>query len=207
MSTVAAVLVVRNEAHRIRQTLEKIEPHVDQIVVIDQTSEDDTRKIAQDFGFALAGKKSFSLGVDPPHGYCEISRPFGVRLALEEWVLLLDADEEVTDEFAQFLALLRSDAIFHPADSYYLVRETFIEGHMPVVDTHLRLFRKGAVEIETQLHGCARALNPLRADGLALVAIVSYKSADEQNSDNERYAQLADEAWNATENRDRYAHG
>ena len=46
---VTAALIVRDEAKTLGRCLESIQPSVDQIVIVDTGSEDDTRKIAREY--------------------------------------------------------------------------------------------------------------------------------------------------------------
>jgi GT2 family glycosyltransferase/tetratricopeptide (TPR) repeat protein len=96
-------LIVKNEEQFIGQCLESIRDLAEQIVVVDTGSTDWTRDIAQRFGaevHAFEWRDDFSA-----------ARNFALEKATGDWVLVLDADEELPpDERAKLAALLRDDA-------------------------------------------------------------------------------------------------
>jgi glycosyltransferase involved in cell wall biosynthesis len=98
IKSLALNMVTYNEAHRIRQTLERVLPLVDEAVVIDQSSTDGTPDICRDMGVAVHR--------DRHHGYCEPSRQLAMDRTTSAWILVMDADESPTDEFAAELRTL-----------------------------------------------------------------------------------------------------
>lgn len=83
--TLAAVLIVRNEARCIARCLESVRPWVDRIVALDTGSTDDTPRLAEDCGAQvhhLAWPDDFSA-----------ARNHALDLAAADWHLVLDADE------------------------------------------------------------------------------------------------------------------
>jgi glycosyltransferase involved in cell wall biosynthesis len=84
---ISAVLITRNEAARIRTCLESVR-WVDEIVVVDQHSRDDTAAICRAYGARVIEREMRA-------GFGE-QKNFAVAQARHPWILSLDADEEVT---------------------------------------------------------------------------------------------------------------
>lgn len=87
MTPISATIVARNEAANIRRCLESLR-WVDEIVVIDNQSSDTTGEICRAFGCRVL--VSEWLGVAR-------MRQMAVDAAKHDWILMLDADEEVSD--------------------------------------------------------------------------------------------------------------
>jgi len=85
--TIAATLIVRNEARCIARCLESVRPWVDRVVVVDTGSTDGTPKLAR-----AAGAEVHHL--DWPDDF-SIARNHALALADADWHLVLDADEIV----------------------------------------------------------------------------------------------------------------
>ncbi|MCT7950806.1 glycosyltransferase family 2 protein [Ancylothrix sp. C2] len=79
--------IVKNEGANLRRCLASVKPYVDELVVVDTGSTDDTVEIAREFGAKL--------------GYFEwcddfaAARNYALSLVTFDWVLVLDADEEL----------------------------------------------------------------------------------------------------------------
>lgn len=85
MSTLAAVLIVRNEARCIARCLASLKPWVDRIIVLDTGSTDDTLALAHHCGAEvhhLAWPDDFAA-----------ARNHALDLAAADWNLIVDADE------------------------------------------------------------------------------------------------------------------
>lgn len=83
-------MIVKNEAAHLAQCLSKVQPYVDEIVVVDTGSTDDTVAIAQQYGARLSYFE-----------WCDdfaAARNFSIAQATGDWVLTLDADEELVVE-------------------------------------------------------------------------------------------------------------
>lgn len=92
MPTVGLSMIVRNGGEDLRLCLASARSLVDQIVVADTGSTDETRRIAQEFGAQV---------VEFPwtRHYAE-ARNESLRHVTTEWVLVLDVDEELSEEAA-----------------------------------------------------------------------------------------------------------
>src|SRR5437868_2286617 len=81
-------LIVRNEARCLARCLESIQSVVDEIVVVDTGSTDDTVKIAGQFQARIS---HFSWLND-----FSAARNFALGKTVGEWILALDADEQAS---------------------------------------------------------------------------------------------------------------
>jgi tetratricopeptide (TPR) repeat protein len=95
---ISLCMIVRDEAATLARTLESAQGIVDEIVVVDTGSVDDTVAIAQSFG---AKVHSFAWVND-----FAAARNESLRHATGDWVLVLDADEVLLPETAQVLQQL-----------------------------------------------------------------------------------------------------
>nr|WP_245196060.1 glycosyltransferase family 2 protein [Aeromonas sanarellii] len=108
--TLAAVLIVKNEADNLRACLASLEDLVDEIVVLDSGSQDDTPAIATEFG-----ARFFVNTTWPGFGR---QRRLAQSHVQSDWVLWLDADERLTPELRSAI----QDVMANPAsDTIYSI--------------------------------------------------------------------------------------
>lgn len=84
---IAAAIIVKNESEHLRRCLSSIREFCDEIVVVDTGSTDDTVAIAESFGARVLHK--------PWRDDFAASRNFALDAVTAEWVLYIDADEEL----------------------------------------------------------------------------------------------------------------
>ncbi len=87
---VSLCAIVRNEAHQLGRCLASVAPHVDEMILVDTGSTDDTVAIAQGFG---ARVYEFT--------WCDdfaAARNAALAHVTGDWVLVVDADEELVVE-------------------------------------------------------------------------------------------------------------
>src|SRR2546430_608319 len=90
-------MIVRNEQHFLEEALASARPHVEEIVVVDTGSVDDSISIAR-----AAGARVVKL---PTRKFVE-ARNLCIESATGDWILFLDADERMTgDHLIQLRAL------------------------------------------------------------------------------------------------------
>lgn len=89
MAKLSGFIIAKNEEHRIAYTINSIKNIVDEIIVIDSGSTDNTVKIAEELGARVV--------YNPWSGYVA-QKAFGEALCSHDWVLNIDADEELTPE-------------------------------------------------------------------------------------------------------------
>ena len=136
---IAAIVITKNEEQNIADCLDSVR-WADERIVVDAESTDRTVDIAK--------AASASVFVRPWTGYGP-QKNFGIDRARAEWILIVDADERVTEPLRdEITALLRRNA--DPATAGYEIprRNYFygkwIRGGGLYPDYQLRLFRKTA---------------------------------------------------------------
>ena len=109
MSLSVAIVAMDEEAN-IGRTLASVR-WADEIVLVDSGSKDRTREIAHEHGARVVE--------EPWRGYVA-QKQYAVELCTKDWVLLLDADEEVSPELAEEIREARSmDSGFHEKISFW----------------------------------------------------------------------------------------
>ncbi len=142
-STLSVVLITLNEAANLPRTLASVR-WAQEIVVVDSGSTDATLQIARS-----AGARVFQ---EPWRGF-GLQKNAAIDRATSDWVLSLDADEEVSSELAaEIQALLACQPSFTayriPRLNHFLGRPLRHGGYWP--DPKLRLFRRGAARFQNR---------------------------------------------------------
>jgi (heptosyl)LPS beta-1,4-glucosyltransferase len=105
--TLGVVAICRNEQRDLGGFLEHLLPWVDEIVLIDDASTDDTLSIARSAGPKVSIISSPRL----PGEYFSHQRNKGIRAAQSDWLLHMDIDERVTPKLREEIqaTIRRSD--------------------------------------------------------------------------------------------------
>jgi len=189
--TLSVVLITLNEAANLPRTLASVR-WAQEIVVVDSGSTDATLEIARQFG-ARASE-------EPWEGFAA-QKNSAISHASSDWVLSLDADEEVSPELAREIqALLAGEPEFTayriPRLNHFLGRPLRHGGYWP--DPKLRLFRRDAARFEEQpVHETMRADGP---DGLLRGHLIHhcYAKLEDYIEHMNRYSTIAAEALAAS---------
>lgn len=192
---ITCALTVRNEIHRIDAVMQHVLslPIFTEILVVDQSSDDGTLEVLRAYEAAHSPDAPHTLRVEQhsAYGCCEMSRPWVIQNAKGPWVLLLDADEELTTWFvSRAIGIVESGK----ADLYTLDRITFIHGHKFAYDPGMhRLLHKDRVRspvFNTAVESLHSGLVFRSEHRIDYPCILTVKSFDEQLADNERYYSL-----------------
>lgn len=94
---ISAFIIAKNEADRIPLAIESVRDWVEEVIVVDSGSTDDTVTVAK----ALGARVEFNewRGYGP-------QKAFGESLCRNDWLLNLDADEEITPALRDEIAAL-----------------------------------------------------------------------------------------------------
>ena len=95
MGKISAVINTLNEERNISDCILSLAPFVDEILICDMHSEDKTVEIAKSLGAKCVLTKR--------HPYVEPARKVAIENASNEWVLVLDADERMTENLGKKL--------------------------------------------------------------------------------------------------------
>jgi glycosyltransferase involved in cell wall biosynthesis len=93
VNKLSVVLATRNEESNIANCIESVKAIADEVIVVDESSTDRTREIAQKLG-----AKVYKF---PHEAIFHKSKQKAMDLAEGEWILQLDADERVTPELVK----------------------------------------------------------------------------------------------------------
>ena len=145
MKGISVVINTLNEERHLAGCLRGLK-FAQEIIVVDMHSDDRTRVIAEAAGcrFFLHERK----------GYVEPARNFAISQARYDWVLVLDADERVSEGLARWMSASLDTALvsaFHiPRRNYY--GDTWMKccGWFP--DSQLRLFRRDRASYSARIH-------------------------------------------------------
>lgn len=177
-ATISLNVVVRNEEARIEACLRDARPWVDEIVVVDQSSTDRTVELARALADVVVS--------DPAYGYCEASRKRAAENSRGEWILVLDADEVLSDECKSQLRGLTTRG----RDGFRLMREFYLDGALEWRgDKHYRFFRNDRVRFLSEIHTEPQPTTT-NIEELQFTCIVHHKSMAEQLADEERYEEV-----------------
>jgi len=97
---ISVFIIARDEADRIPLTIGSVRDWVDEVIVIDSGSEDDTVAVAESLGARAVFNEWRGYGPQ---------KLFGESLCRNDWLLNLDADEEISPELATNIRALFRD--------------------------------------------------------------------------------------------------
>jgi glycosyltransferase involved in cell wall biosynthesis len=183
----SAIVTTYNEAENIAACLASLQ-FADEVLVVDSFSTDRTPEIARTCGARVLQHEYLSPAAQ---------KNWAIAQVRHEWVLLVDADERVTDGLATEIGRTIADSAAH--DGYEVKRRSFFLGHEIRYsgwqhDWVLRLFRRHRGTYgERQIH--ERLIVEGRVGRLTeLLMHYSYRSLDDYWRKLRRYAD-----WNAAE--------
>jgi glycosyltransferase involved in cell wall biosynthesis len=183
----SVTVITWNEEERLRRCLESV-AWADEIVVVDAGSDDKTVEIARGF--------TDHVVVRPWEGFAR-QKNFALERASGDWILSLDADEEVSPELADEL---RRVIAAPGANGYAVPRRNIFWGRwvrhgLLYPDWQVRLFRRGRGRfVDRHVHESVEIDGPVSRLGGALVHR-SYKDVADFLARTNRYTTLAAEEW------------
>lgn len=146
--SISAVINTRNEEANIGNAIRSVRTWVNEVIVMDMESEDETVEIARSLGARVFGY--------PRVINFDAARVEAVKHVTGDWILLVDADEMIPLELSR---RLRRAAQAHEADAYTVPRLNYFSGDVMQFagwgaeqDRQLRFFRKGSVTLNDILH-------------------------------------------------------
>ena len=148
MARISGVIIALNEAHQLHFALSTLLPWCDEVIVVDQHSEDETARIAEEMG-AIVYQHERTGGIADP------ARRFAVGKATGDWVFILDADEMIPPSLAAHLRELTAgdppiDVVLVPRANVILGRWIRHGNNWP--SRHARFFRPGSLLMTDRIH-------------------------------------------------------
>lgn len=163
----SAVLLTLNEEQNVEYCLRSLRSWCDEIVVVDNMSDDRTPQIAARYADVVISQERDAVGIE------EVGRQTGLAAASGDWILAIDADEIVTPHLAHWIrSFVDSEP---PYDVALIPRANVFLGRWlrssPWWPGKPRLFRPGALDTSGEIHqglkpksGAAVARLPRRPD-------------------------------------------
>jgi len=135
---ISVVIITKNEAHIIANTLVSLHAVSNDIVIVDSGSTDETIAICKKFNATV---------IETDWGGYGINKNKGIEAAKYDWILSLDADEAIDAELQQCLlqlALANEDEVFDIRFKNFFCNKWIRFGEWGF-DWHIRLFNRKKV--------------------------------------------------------------
>lgn len=146
MAKISVIITIYNSSKVIKTCLESL-TWADEIVVVDVSSTDDAAEMVKKYTDKIYRHKNY--------GYVEPVRNFAISKATGDWILIVDADEEIPETLAKKLRAIADEqtGITH----VLLPRKNIIFGkwmqHTGWWPDHIiRFFQKGCVRWKDEIH-------------------------------------------------------
>lgn len=146
MAKITAVINTLNEEKNIERAITSVR-WADEILVCDMHSDDNTGVIAKKMGAKVIFHKRT--------GFVEPARNFAISKASHEWILILDADEEIPASLAGKLKeIADQDGVttFVEIPRKNIIFGKWMKASMWWPDNHIRFFKAGAVTWSDKIH-------------------------------------------------------
>lgn len=142
---ISAVIICFNEEQNIGRCLQSLVGVVDEIIVVDDASTDQTCAIAATYGAKI---------IQHPFEGFAAQKNFATQCAQHQWVLSLDADEVLSDALKSSILQVKQHADF---DAYFVKRQTnfcgtFIKHGGWYPDKQCRLWDKSKGDWQGVIH-------------------------------------------------------
>ncbi|MDQ5951201.1 MAG: hypothetical protein QG639_478 [Patescibacteria group bacterium] len=194
-STLTVVINTKNSEKTLARTLQSVQ-ELKNIVIVDMKSRDKTVTIAK--------KHTDKVYSFDDVGYVEPARNFAIEKANTDWVLVVDADEEISANLLQKI----QELITHKSDivCYFIPRKNIIfgkwiekTGWWP--DFQPRLFKKECVTWQDEVHSVPQingSVEYLPVDPEAAIIHHNYESVSDYIQRLDRYTTITAEGQKST---------
>jgi glycosyltransferase involved in cell wall biosynthesis len=151
--SLSATIITLNEEKDLPRCITSIKSLVDEVVVVDSGSKDRTVDIAKELGAKVFFKKFDNYANQ---------KNFAMAKTTGDWIISLDADEEISPELATEIRSLLTSDLQSPTSNiiaYSIPRKNFIFGEFikhtrwqPELDRHIWLWQKAKGEWVGDVH-------------------------------------------------------
>jgi glycosyltransferase involved in cell wall biosynthesis len=155
MNRLSVCLVAQNEQENLPRCLRSVQDIADEIIVVDGGSADRTQEIAREFG-AKVFARPFTDHAD--------QKNYAASLASQDWILLIDADEEVSDELKESVRQWKAHA---PKFAVYQMSRltwylgAWIRHSRWYPDWQRRIYRRDKAHFSGAIHSALRYNGPV----------------------------------------------
>lgn len=160
-SSISAVVITFNEEENIRRCLESIK-WADEIVVVDGGSQDRTVEIAKEFGAKIVTHKF--------EGDFGLERNIGNQNATGDWILALDADEEIPQEGRRAIEEILENGSRYSA--YNVLRNQYFLGHFMRHGGRqhriINFYKNGKAHFEGRVHHLVKVAGEIKDADFAI---------------------------------------
>ena len=174
-------MITLNEESFIGNALENVKDYVDEIIIVDGGSTDNTVAIAKKLG----AKVYFSKW---PNDFSK-QRNISLKYASKDWILVMDADEIYEKKLLENLQLYTNNNL--NIDMFAFPRKNYIDGKLTDAypDKQLRFFKNNkSILYEGIVH--ERPVNFNMAAYPTNLHIIHKKTSERQGQQNKRYEEL-----------------
>jgi len=141
---ISLCMIVRNEEKNLARCLNSAKGKVDEIIIVDTGSKDGTKSIAEKYGAKIIDFE-----------WCDdfaAARNVGIEVATGDWILVLDADEELLGEKEDLLEMANVP-LSNRSISYMVRIENIMDGGAQVEHHMARMFtNKKSVRYHGAIH-------------------------------------------------------
>lgn len=173
MIKISCCIITLDQAERLSMAIKNIKGYVDEIVVIDGGSTDNTVELATSLG-----AKVFFRKWDDDFGS---QRNYSIKKAENDWILVLDSDESL--KFGSEYNLKKIIEENPDSDGFKFTRANYLDkkqsGSMFDFDIQLRLFRKYGY-YKDKIHEVVTGLKDSYTVDKSKCLMLHYKSKEEQ---------------------------
>jgi len=143
-------MIVRDEENNIRRALDSVFPIADEIVILDTGSVDNTKAIITAYE-----DPKIKLSDHPWKNDFSEARNASIGQCTGDWIMILDADEELTPEARSELRT-QLEALPGTAHTVMMVGRNFVTDHTFDTMSQPRVFRTGTIRYEHAIHNQPR---------------------------------------------------
>ncbi|XCF07372.1 glycosyltransferase family 2 protein [Tamlana crocina] len=191
MIKLSGVIITFNEERNIEKCLQSLTPVVDEIVVVDSFSTDNTKAICEKYNVTFIEQKFL--------GYIE-QKNFALNQAKHDYVVSLDGDEALSERLQQSIIKLKSNWKF---DGYYANRfnnfcgqwikhsDWYPNKKLRVFDRRKAQWKGNKVHETVQMNSPSDSVGQLKGD----ILHYTYQSYSEFNLKTEHFSTLSAQAY------------
>ena len=179
---ITAVIITKNEERNIKRCLESVKDVVDEIVIVDSLSTDNTEMICRDYNNVNFVQKEWM-------GYSD-QKNYANSLATHDWILSIDADEELSEGLKNSIAEIRKKE-FETCNIFSMNRLTnycgkWIRHSGWYPDRKIRIWNRNVGHWRGEIHETIEFSEEIK-ENLLKGDLLHYSPATEQEYENQMF--------------------